>query len=285
MLPQTLQNIYHAHQILIIKFAFGSFITIIFYALFFFKGTLKRIKILLLFANFYLIFVYLIYQKNELYFIKYSLFLFCLWLFQYSLSWLKQNIEFFLLNIKSIFSWNKNKEKYSQTSMTPTQQALLNTSSSTLPLPQTKLNSSFGSPQILTSFGLKVRSKSEVFIAEKLFEHKIDFRYEIPLSAEGKTYFPDFTIYIGKKVFYWEHFGMLSNEDYLQKTKNKIIWYDKNFPKKLIMTEECNDLLPVICVEINKLKRIKQRWQPLHLLQTLKSSRGSKEYASRTRPI
>ncbi|WP_130608794.1 hypothetical protein [Fluviispira sanaruensis] len=177
----------------------------------------------------------------------------------------------FLFNIKSIFTWKKNKEEHAQTSP--------------VPVPQTKLNSSFGSPQILTSFGLKVRSKSEVFIAEKLFEHKIDFRYEIPLSAEGKTYFPDFTIFIGKKVFYWEHFGMLSNEDYLQKTKIKIVWYDKNFPKKLIMTEECNDLLPVICAEVDKLKRIKRRWQPLHLLQTLKSSRESKEYASRTRPI
>ena len=41
-----------------------------------------------------------------------------------------------------------------------------------------------------TSKGLKVRSKSEVLIAEKLYEHNIEFRYEQILQIEQMEFAP-----------------------------------------------------------------------------------------------
>lgn len=116
----------------------------------------------------------------------------------------------------------------------------------------------YGSPQVLTSFGLKVRSKSEVFIAEKLREKNILFSYEKPLTANGKTYYPDFTIYLGKKEFYWEHFGLMNDEVYAKKTAVKMKWYNKHFPKKLIWTEENSYLMIQIHEITEKLAKTKQ---------------------------
>lgn len=126
------------------------------------------------------------------------------------------------------------------------------------PLFKNKKSSPFGSPQVLTSFGLKVRSKSEVFIAEKLKEKNILFTYEKPLSAEGKTYYPDFTVHIGKKEYYWEHFGMMNDEVYAKRTAIKIKWYNKNFPKKLIWTEENSHLMIQIQEIVEKIAKTKQ---------------------------
>ena len=67
-----------------------------------------------------------------------------------------------------------------------------------------------------TSKGDKVRSKSEIIIANLLFEHGIDYEYELPLVfANGTSICPDFTIMLsdGSKVF-WEHLGMLGLESY-----------------------------------------------------------------------
>lgn len=138
--------------------------------------------------------------------------------------------------------------------------------------------------QMLTTFGLKVRSKSEVFIAEKLFSEQFDFEYETPLSAGGKTFYPDFTIKIGKQIFYWEHFGLLSDAAYYEKTKIKIKWYNKFFQNKLICTEESNTLLLNIEKEIEKLNKIRQRQCPdqRHHHPGAKQSHDSKEYAFRT---
>ncbi|KAB8033419.1 hypothetical protein [Fluviispira multicolorata] len=267
MLPQSLLEFYHAHQVFILKFFFASLFILILHLTLLFPTANKKIKTILILLNLYFIFNYLLEQKNDLFLFKFSLFLICLVLFQYTLTWIMQRFKGFFLYLKLLFSLKiKNQKTTVSESKTP------------------KNLSSFGSPQILTSFGLKVRSKSEVFIAEKLFENKIDFEYELALSADGKTYYPDFTIKLGKKTYYWEHFGMLSDEEYYKKTKIKIIWYEKNFPKKLIMTEEGHDLFPKICTEIDRLKQLKRRWLP-RLLLTLKKSRASKEYASRTRPI
>jgi hypothetical protein len=105
-----------------------------------------------------------------------------------------------------------------------------------------------------TSFGLKMRSKSELLIAEKLYEKKIKFEYERPLSADGKTFYPDFTIYLKNKTIYWEHFGMLSDKEYHKRFKIKLKWYEKNFPNKLVWTKEEIELLPEIAKIIERLK-------------------------------
>nr|BFD32093.1 hypothetical protein GTC16762_17110 [Pigmentibacter ruber] len=127
-----------------------------------------------------------------------------------------------------------------------------------IPQKAKKKANSYGSPQVLTSFGLKVRSKSEVFIAEKLREKNILFSYEKPLTADGKTYYPDFTIYLGKREFYWEHFGLMNDEVYAKKTAVKIKWYNKHFPKKLIWTEENSYLMIQIHEIAEKLAKTKQ---------------------------
>lgn len=67
-----------------------------------------------------------------------------------------------------------------------------------------------------TSRGLKVRSKSELLIAEKLSEHGIPFRYEQILEIEGAEYAPDFTILRPDgKLIYWEHCGLTSDSRYM----------------------------------------------------------------------
>ena len=68
-----------------------------------------------------------------------------------------------------------------------------------------------------TSRGLMVRSKSEVLIAEKLYEHGISFRYEQVLHIGDSTFGPDFTIRrTDGKMFYWEHEGMTQSAEYMR---------------------------------------------------------------------
>lgn len=64
-----------------------------------------------------------------------------------------------------------------------------------------------------TSKGLKVRTKSELLIAEMLYRYHIAFRYEQILYANHRRYAPDFTILRADgRIMYWEHFGMTNNQ-------------------------------------------------------------------------
>lgn len=88
-----------------------------------------------------------------------------------------------------------------------------------------------------------VRSKSEVIIANMLFEEDIKFEYEKPLFApDGTMYLPDFTVVFRGETYYWEHVGMLNNEKYKKHWQEKEIWYNKFFDGKLITTFESNNL-------------------------------------------
>ena len=88
-----------------------------------------------------------------------------------------------------------------------------------------------------------VRSKSEVIIANMLFERDIPFRYEQPLFApDGTFYLPDFTITWRGTDYYWEHVGMLHREDYRAHWEKKRAWYERFFKGRLIITEEGSDL-------------------------------------------
>lgn len=81
-----------------------------------------------------------------------------------------------------------------------------------------------------TGNGLAVRSKSELLIAEALENKNVPFRYEQPLQRSGKTYFPDFTISdeITGRTVYWEHLGMLDDENYVRSWNRKSSWYRSN---------------------------------------------------------
>lgn len=95
----------------------------------------------------------------------------------------------------------------------------------------------------LTSSGLKVRSKSEVIIAELLEKNRIPFRYEQKLRLGTFSVHPDFVcLNVGfRKEFVWEHLGMMDDVEYAKSAVEKIHCYQKNgyFPgKNLIVTME-----------------------------------------------
>lgn len=95
-----------------------------------------------------------------------------------------------------------------------------------------------------TAKGERVRSKSEVLIADLLNREQIPYRYEYPVRLKGfGVVYPDFTILDIKqrKEIIWEHLGMMDNVDYAEKAVRKITTYEQNgiFPgDKLILTYE-----------------------------------------------
>ncbi len=111
------------------------------------------------------------------------------------------------------------------------------------------------SPKIYTGQGDRVRSKSEVIIADLLNREGIPYRYEFPLSLSGiGIIYPDFTVLNVRlrKEMYWEHFGMMDDPEYAEKAVRKISEYKKNglFPgEDLIITAETRSF-PVNSKEI-----------------------------------
>ncbi len=72
-----------------------------------------------------------------------------------------------------------------------------------------------------TPRGEKVRSKSEWIIASMLDKAGVPYRYEeaVPLNEYfGVFLHPDFTVLNKRtrKVYYWEHFGAMNNNDYIE---------------------------------------------------------------------
>jgi len=82
----------------------------------------------------------------------------------------------------------------------------------------------------LTNTGIYVRSKSEAMIVYFLSTNQIPFRYECELQLSSGILYPDFTIRHPKsgEVIYWEHFGKMDDEQYCQKTMNKLHQYTSN---------------------------------------------------------
>lgn len=83
-------------------------------------------------------------------------------------------------------------------------------------------------PEYYTAKGERVRSKSEVIIADSLSRFEIPYRYEYPIHISGiGTVHPDFTcLNIGnRKEYLWEHNGMMSDSDYADYALNKIEKY------------------------------------------------------------
>lgn len=78
--------------------------------------------------------------------------------------------------------------------------------------------------------GNLVRSKSEAIIDMVLHTYKIPFRYECPLQIDNCVFYPDFTIRHPqtKETFYWEHFGLMDDEEYRERTRFKLKQYIDN---------------------------------------------------------
>lgn len=101
-----------------------------------------------------------------------------------------------------------------------------------------------GDAEFLTSKGLRVRSKSEIIIAEKYDEYNIPYKYECPLYLEGYGRVrPDFTILKIKyrQVKYHEHLGIMDDPEYAERNIKKIRAYEENgfiLGRDLIITFE-----------------------------------------------
>ena len=134
-----------------------------------------------------------------------------------------------------------------------------------------------GSPELVTSRGERVRSKSEIIIADTLDRLKIPYRYEFPhqlkvrRNSRGQgdslcnpsgnkqgggrqhdssrrivTFHPDFTCLNlrTRREFIWEHFGRMDDPEYIAETLGKFETYTANgiFPgESLIFTMETQE--------------------------------------------
>lgn len=99
-------------------------------------------------------------------------------------------------------------------------------------------------PHLYTARGERVRSKSEVIIADTLYRLGIPYRYEYPLKLKSlpatsyetasarttRTIFPDFTILdvTGRRELILEHFGRMDEPDYAATVAQKLSTYAEN---------------------------------------------------------
>ncbi len=115
-------------------------------------------------------------------------------------------------------------------------------------------------PEFYTSKGERVRSKSEVIIADTLAREGIPYRYEYPLYLDNyNCVYPHF---LGlrikdRKEILWEHLGMMDDSEYVEKAVRKINNYQMNgyyLGDNLVLTFETrkNPLNPKIIKEMIK---------------------------------
>ncbi len=98
-------------------------------------------------------------------------------------------------------------------------------------------------PEHYTSRGERVRSKSEILIADTLTDLNIPYHYEMPLRLGSITIHPDFTILHvpTRKTLFAEHFGMMDDPEYANAAVSRIHLYIRHdiLPgDRLIMTFE-----------------------------------------------
>ena len=75
-----------------------------------------------------------------------------------------------------------------------------------------------GDPEFYTLKGERVRSKSEVIIADRLRANGIPYRYECQLKVGKKIIHPDFTILrmSDRRIRYFEHCGKMGDPKYVE---------------------------------------------------------------------
>ena len=104
-------------------------------------------------------------------------------------------------------------------------------------------------PVYTTNQGERVRSKSEVLIANALAQHKIPYRYEYPLTLHRQHTHDTTTLYTDflclnlrtRQEFFWEHFGLMDSPEYVANAVSKLNLYTQNKitpGKNLIITME-----------------------------------------------
>jgi DNA helicase IV len=92
-----------------------------------------------------------------------------------------------------------------------------------------------------------MRSLDEVQIANFLFINNIDYEYEAayPFYMDGsdKLYTPDFTIKVGTKTIYLEHFGLHENGSHSRYSEKEIETYQQQIKDKIALHKEKNTTL------------------------------------------
>lgn len=84
-------------------------------------------------------------------------------------------------------------------------------------------------PEHYTDKSERVRSKSEVMIANRLAAKGFPRIYELPLAINGKTIHPDFTVLNPRtrEIFIWEHLGRMDDPQYIKDAIDRLIEYKK----------------------------------------------------------
>ena len=80
-------------------------------------------------------------------------------------------------------------------------------------------------PELITDRGERVRSKSELIIANILYQEKIPYRYEYPVTLRGRgMVYPDFTVLNvrRRKELIWEHQGRMDDPVYADHAVMKV---------------------------------------------------------------
>jgi len=82
--------------------------------------------------------------------------------------------------------------------------------------------------RIITLRGDIVRSWQECLIANLLCYENIDYVYEPKFEISGRNLIPDFRLYseYESKTIFWEHFGMMDNEEYRRDVSEKLRLYE-----------------------------------------------------------
>ena len=110
--------------------------------------------------------------------------------------------------------------------------------------PYTRLGFKDEDQEFYTSKGERVRSKSEILIADALMRNDVPYLCECPVYNNGVIFAaPDFKCLNRRlrKVYYWEHLGMIGDQDYANrnvKKMDKYILADDFDESRLILTFE-----------------------------------------------
>ncbi|MCR4694377.1 MAG: hypothetical protein K5773_03520 [Pseudobutyrivibrio sp.] len=86
-------------------------------------------------------------------------------------------------------------------------------------------------PEFYTKKGERVRSKTEIILADLLAEYEVPYLYERPVKLKGNIItHPDFTVLRvkDKKEIIWEHFGMMDDIEYRNNAFKKIRDYENS---------------------------------------------------------
>ncbi len=85
------------------------------------------------------------------------------------------------------------------------------------------------SSEFITDRGERVRSKSEIMIANALYKNELAYHYERPMFLGDATIYPDFTILKmpERSEIIWEHLGMMDDEMYAANAVRRVNDYER----------------------------------------------------------